>query len=349
MECAEAMFNIESVKKQLGEFNVAMTEAKKRVSVSPDTVPDLTKCNALLSDLKRSIAEFSARYMSLVPPFTADLAERLVACRSVWEATAVVAVMGRDVVEFERSIKRLRTTFYKDYSTYLPKSSEESEISGLYLLYLLTTNRLGEFHTVIEQMPLHARSHECVRYTLDLEVCLMDGNYNKVVEATAPRAVFACFMKQLVDTARMKVAQCLEASYVSVSASHACKLLMLTPTGGKDSGIEELRKFANQMNQINVASQSIGDIGIDDALPRDDDTTHCCQWVVRGEQLVFDRFLRPGDEVSSSSSMSGVEGSSSSMGVGGRGPSMDNNMTAIPALELIQNVIEYATEMERIV
>ena len=56
---------------------------------------------------------------------------------------------GSDVPAFERYVTQLKT-YYVDYQTFLPKSTRTQAVQGLYLLHLLSVDRIGEFHTELE-------------------------------------------------------------------------------------------------------------------------------------------------------------------------------------------------------
>jgi len=61
--------------------------------------------------------------------------------------------LAHDTAAFERYVTQLKT-YYVDYATFLPKSARAQAVQGLYLLHLLSTDRIGEFHTELEVIPV---------------------------------------------------------------------------------------------------------------------------------------------------------------------------------------------------
>lgn len=61
------------------------------------------------------------------------------------------------------------------------ESQNKYQILGLNLLFLLSQNRVAEFHTELELLPQEIiQSNEYIRHPLILEQHLMEGNYNKI-------------------------------------------------------------------------------------------------------------------------------------------------------------------------
>ena len=66
----------------------------------------------------------------------------------------------------------------------LPESAYKYQLLGLNLLFLLSQNRVAEFHTELELLPAdQIQSNVYIRHPLSLEQYLMEGSYNKVCEA----------------------------------------------------------------------------------------------------------------------------------------------------------------------
>lgn len=68
--------------------------------------------------------------------------------------------------------------------THLGESSEKYKMLGLNLLYLLSQNRVAEFHTELELLPVEIiQSDKYICYPLALEQYIMEGRYNKIFAA----------------------------------------------------------------------------------------------------------------------------------------------------------------------
>lgn len=86
----------------------------------------------------------------------------------------------------------------------IPDSDKEALITGLNLLRLLVQNRIAEFHVELELLPDHISEAAFVKLPIELEQCLMEGAYTKVLGYTenAPDDHFRFFMDRLKDTVR---------------------------------------------------------------------------------------------------------------------------------------------------
>ncbi len=99
--------------------------------------------------------------------------------RSLLEIALKLSVVEKNVEEFGR-IRCLLAPYYED-CIHLPHSENRMEISGLILMYLLTENRLAEFHMELEKLPhVHLKSEKHIATAFKLEQYMMLGNYNKV-------------------------------------------------------------------------------------------------------------------------------------------------------------------------
>lgn len=92
-------------------------------------------------------------------------------------------------------------------SSVLPPSKREYPIRGLNLIRLLTQNRIAEFHTTLESLPLSADAiaeNPFIRHPVDLERWLMEGSYSKVWNAReeAPAEEYKFFVDSLMGTIR---------------------------------------------------------------------------------------------------------------------------------------------------
>ena len=80
-------------------------------------------------------------------------------------------------------------------------------IRGLNLIRLLTQNRIADFHTTLESLPLPAdslASNPYISHPINLERWLMEGSYSKVWNAReeAPAEEYKFFVDSLMGTIR---------------------------------------------------------------------------------------------------------------------------------------------------
>ena len=93
-------------------------------------------------------------------------------------------------------------------SSVLPPSKREYPIRGLNLIRLLTQNRIADFHTTLESLPLSADQiveSPYISHPVNLERWLMEGSYSKVWNAReeAPTEEYKIFVDSLVGTIRL--------------------------------------------------------------------------------------------------------------------------------------------------
>jgi len=89
-------------------------------------------------------------------------------------------------------------------------------------------NRIAEFHTELELLPPEALRSSGISHVVQLEQWLMEGAYNKVLEARPqlPDPAYSYFMEKLLSTVREEIAECSERAYNSLSVADAKKLML---------------------------------------------------------------------------------------------------------------------------
>ncbi|KAH7105449.1 COP9 signalosome [Auriculariales sp. MPI-PUGE-AT-0066] len=209
---------------------------------------DLAQCGKLLSKLKLAIIE-----NGLYPPRPDAKLEDLVVARDILEIGAFCSIRGQDVPAFDRYFAQLQT-FYTDYNTVLPPSKREYPLRGLNLIRLLTQNRIADFHTSLESLPLDAlHDNPYIKHPVDLERWLMEGSYSKVWSARqeAPAEEYGFFVDSLMGTIRNEIASCEEAAYDSIPLKDASTLLFFTSRS-------DLMQYAQQRGwQISLQDEKI--------------------------------------------------------------------------------------------
>jgi hypothetical protein len=93
------------------------------------------------------------------------------------------------------------------HSSIIPPSKREFPIRGLNLIRLLTQNRIADFHTTLESLPLPAdeiTTNPFISHPVNLERWLMEGSYSKVWNAReeAPAEEYKFFVDSLMGTIR---------------------------------------------------------------------------------------------------------------------------------------------------
>ncbi|CAK1543247.1 unnamed protein product [Leptosia nina] len=186
----------------------------------------LEKCAELLNKIKIALTG-----LTFLPSNNAEANHKeLILARDVLEIGAQWAVAAKDVKAFERYMSQLKC-YYFDYKDHLPESAFMYQLLGLNLLFLLAQNRVAEFHTELERLPVDViRADPYVKHPLALEQYLMEGSYNKIFLAkdNVPAESYTLFMDTLLDTVRGEIAACIEKAYQKIPCAEAARRLNLT-------------------------------------------------------------------------------------------------------------------------
>jgi len=214
---------ITSVQYLLGQLRTIVL--KEQDNDGPSSKETLTRMQSLLTQLKIALMQFQ-----LTPPFTGPEAltkQQLRMARDTLELGALAALRARDVESFERQITQLKL-YWTDLATFLPDSDQRLPLLGTYLLGLLANNKIADFHTELELLPLPLQNNQYIKYPIQLEQHLMEGAYNKILDAKQhmPLRLFAFFLDILVITVRDKMSECAEKAYDSFPVEDACRMLM---------------------------------------------------------------------------------------------------------------------------
>eukprot|EP00794_Sanderia_malayensis_P020535 gene20535-22554_t len=191
---------------------------------------NLETIGKLLTSMKIALTGF--QYMptsgTLPSPQELILASKLLDhCMDILEIGVQWSVLKKDIPSFERYMAQLKC-YYFDYSGILPESPYLYQLLGLNLMSLLAQNRLGEFHTELELLPMkEIQDSVYIRCPVALEQYLMEGSYHKVFLAkeNVPATAYYFFINILIDTLRDEVAACIEKSYEKISVREATRML----------------------------------------------------------------------------------------------------------------------------
>jgi 26S proteasome regulatory subunit N12 len=140
----------------------------------------LSSAPQLLSRAKLSLLRLNA----LIPSDSAS-PEHLLLARETLELGAFISIRLRDTDAFTRYFQQLQP-FYALPARSSRKQSNESKVTGLYLLLLLSVGDYAGFHTLLEGLENSEEGKEAVekdefvRYPVRLEQALMEGSYDKV-------------------------------------------------------------------------------------------------------------------------------------------------------------------------
>eukprot|EP00388_Colpodella_angusta_P003979 GDKJ01013602.1.p1 GENE.GDKJ01013602.1~~GDKJ01013602.1.p1 ORF type:complete len:230 (-),score=47.89 GDKJ01013602.1:47-736(-) len=202
---------------------------------------DIEKCKQLLQALKVAVA----RLPNACPLFginSLDVEQALIA-RETFEYGAFICIRDNDNEGFALHYQQLKP-YYFDFAGKLPVSDKQYPTIGMYLLYLLSEDRIGEFHVELELIPEAEKSNmnnRFIFYPIRLEECLMEGNYHRIYSAReeAPLPMFLTFTDALIS--RVRVAENKDAS--------------LTDGEGAELTRDDVQAVAFLSNYLNYAAE----------------------------------------------------------------------------------------------
>ena len=124
-----------------------------------------------------------------------------------------ICMRSNDLAGFERHAQQLKPYYYATDRAHT-LSERSVAIVGLYLLYLLVCDRVGDFHVELERVPSSIIAHKFVSYPITLEKAMMEGNYAKVYKAAhepVPLPEFKIFLIPLASAVQSKATESLQA------------------------------------------------------------------------------------------------------------------------------------------
>ncbi|KAF5907812.1 26S proteasome non-ATPase regulatory subunit 8 [Clarias magur] len=156
--------------------------------------------------------------------------QQLILARDVLEIGALWSILKKDIPSFERYMAQLKC-YYFDYKDELPESAYIHQLLGLNLLFLLSQNRVSEFHTELERLSAKdIQTNVYIRHPVSLEQYLMEGSYNKVflAKGNIPAESYTFFIDILLDTIRDEIAGCIEKAYEQIQFTEATRVLFFS-------------------------------------------------------------------------------------------------------------------------
>ena len=123
------------------------TRLQKLKGMKDQDKSSLAERDSLITQLRIDLTNFDQ-----LPPASKVNMQQCILAREVYEYATLIAVEKEDIPAFERNFTVLKT-YYDEFSNILPESQKKYSILGLYLLYLLSFNKIAEYHTEIEMIP----------------------------------------------------------------------------------------------------------------------------------------------------------------------------------------------------
>ncbi|KJH49344.1 SAC3/GANP family protein [Dictyocaulus viviparus] len=164
--------------------------------------------------------------------------------KDYYEISALLAALRNDMPAFDDTIPRV-LSFYEQ----CPSAAENKYLMiGLNLMFLLASNRLSDFHMMLESVPQNIQSNNpYISTPVRLEQSLMEGAYNKVVltEKTIPSHFYSIFIRIMMDAVRSDIAVSIEKSFKLLSTRDAANMLLFE----NDVQVQEFAKQRKWKNE----------------------------------------------------------------------------------------------------
>lgn len=104
-------------------------------------------------------------------------------------------------------------------------------VLGLYLLYLLAYNKIAEYHTEIELIPVAVQhTNVFIKVPVSLEQHFVEGSYAKILgqkRQAVPHEAYQFFVDKFLDAIRYEIARSAEKAYLSLKVADLYKLFMI--------------------------------------------------------------------------------------------------------------------------
>ncbi|UVC50043.1 26S proteasome regulatory subunit [Theileria orientalis] len=167
--------------------------------------------------------------------------ESLLKIRSFLEIASLIFLQSNDTENFKCMYSQLQP-FYFDLTHILPKSDNMNTILSMWMLHLLSDNKIGDLYMLLEKIPKDLKQDDKIAFVINLERLMMEGNLHQLLELDtqdetsspshmATRAsTDRCgseYYKIIASTARNKIASSIELCYRHLSLDYVSNLLKL--------------------------------------------------------------------------------------------------------------------------
>ncbi|KAL9658589.1 hypothetical protein ABK040_006126 [Willaertia magna] len=224
---------------------------------------DPKTATSLLSQLKKGFVSLNS-FLSITAGTISDLnlneetKQEYLFVRETLEHAVILSAKMKDLEAFERNVNQVKS-YYSNSLPGVNKSNREELILGLNLLRLLAQNRIAEFHTELELIPidLHKKSMY-IKHAIQMELFLMEGSYSKLrsLRDKAPAPEYNVFMDMMIDTIRKEIADCTELAYNRISLEGLSKLLLCKDDNETLQFIKSRQGWRVNNNQVLFENES---------------------------------------------------------------------------------------------
>lgn len=177
------------------------------------------------------------------------------------ECGVLLSLADGDLDAFSRHISLLLPYYYSnnnndDNDSQTPTSTttdRRNHILGLHLMHLLVEHRLAEFHSALEVIPeREASTSPYLSFPIALERQLMVGMYDEIFRTPIPHVSYQFFVDQknsIRQTVRDSIADGFEVAYESLSLTDAAQMMKMDENGSSsssDGGVQALLEYIRE-------------------------------------------------------------------------------------------------------
>ena len=108
---------------------------------------------------------------------TNEQVQEVLLVRETLEYATLLSSKTKDLASFERHVNQVKSYYSR---TDVERSSREYLVLGLNLLRLLAQNRIAEFHTELELIPVNQHNNMYIKQPIDMELYLMEGKHHNL-------------------------------------------------------------------------------------------------------------------------------------------------------------------------
>ncbi len=183
-----------------------------------------TRDRALIDNLKGKMLLFP----TLPPTNQQPNPEEFNLSVKILEALMEFYLDEKEENEFEKAFLMIKQ-FYFDYSYLIRESGKKLYFIGIYLLHLLSNNRITEYCFELEPLQLADFSNEYISFVVETEHCISEGNYNKLLsmKSNISEANYLLYLNKLSSSVRYQIAKSAEQSFNKINKQELLNLLML--------------------------------------------------------------------------------------------------------------------------
>eukprot|EP01015_Nassula_variabilis_P018690 TRINITY_DN3074_c0_g1_i4.p1 TRINITY_DN3074_c0_g1~~TRINITY_DN3074_c0_g1_i4.p1 ORF type:complete len:272 (+),score=31.80 TRINITY_DN3074_c0_g1_i4:168-983(+) len=190
--------------------------------------------------------------------------EQLQLSRTFYEVLIEYYLKTKDLSNFELTLPRIKV-YYEDLKHLIGLSDRYYKILGLRLLYLLSFNKMSEFHSLLETISQVDQQNTFVAFSVKLERSFQVGNYSSVLDKKqdVPDQLYNVFLERILETIRYELGRSAEKAYKSLTIKEALSIFYLNDQASLQTYINSQEKEAQENG---------------------------CKWEIQGDRLVFSKF-----------------------------------------------------------